>query len=89
MKHFIANILWDALAMFLGRVHDWVFDPQRNARIRMRNRERWWAYHQKALATKDPRDDARANAWAIQFKFETSPEEAISRGDLNVDYVPH
>lgn len=89
MKAFIANILWDALAMFLGRVHDWVFDPQRNARIRMRNRERWWSYVQRAKATKDKRDDMRAEAWRIQFDFKTPPDEAVARGDLTPVYPAH
>lgn len=82
MRQFLANLIWDALWIFLRRVHDWAFDPERHARIRMKNRERWWAYHCRALETKSERDDMRANAWALQFKFETSPEAAIQRGDL-------
>lgn len=82
MKAWIANLLWDAMWIFLRRVHDWAFDPERNARIRMKHRQRWWSYHQRALQTKSERDDMRANAWAIQFKFETPPDEAIARGDL-------
>ena len=84
MKTFLANLLWDALAMFAGRVHDWIFDPERHAHIRMKHRRRWWAYHQKAKQTKSTRDDMRANAWAVQFRFETPPEEAINRGDLHL-----
>lgn len=82
MRQFLANLIWDALWIFLRRVHDWAFDPERNARIRMKHRERWWAYHCRALETKSERDDMRANAWALQFKFETSPEDAKARGDL-------
>jgi len=84
MKAWIAEMLWDALAMFLGRVHDWVFDPERSASIRMRHRKRWWAYHQKAEHTKNKRDNMRAQAWAIQFAFKTPPQEAIDRGDLHL-----
>jgi len=82
MKAWLANMLWDALWIFLRRVHDWAFDPERNARIRMKHRQRWWSYHQRALQTKSERDDMRAQAWAIQFDFRTSPDEALIRGDL-------
>jgi hypothetical protein len=84
MRTWLANIIWDALWIFLRRVHDWIFDPDRNARIRFRNRERWWSYHQRAIATPDnQRDDMRAKAWRIQFDFKTPPDEAIARGDLS------
>ena len=82
MKQFIVNIMWDALAIVLVRAHDWVFDPQRQARIRMKHRDRWWAYHLKAVKTKSKRDNLRADAWAIQGKFETPPNEVIARGDV-------
>ena len=79
----LADILVGALKLFAGWVHDWVFDPDRHARIRFHNRERWWKYQQKALATKDHRDDMRAKAWQIQYAFETPPDEAMARGDLH------
>lgn len=82
MKEWIANLLYDALKMFCGRVHDWLFSAERHARIRFRNRERWWRYQQKADATKDKRDDMRAMAWQIEFDFKTPPTEAKLRGDL-------
>ena len=88
MKQFIVNIMWDALAIVLVRAHDWVFAPQRHARIRMKHRDRWWAYHLKATRTKSLKDNMRADAWAIQGKFETPPSDAIARGDLRV-YQPH
>lgn len=82
MKQWLANILWDAMLLFCGRVHDWVFDPKRAARVRMKHRQRWWAYEQRARQTESVRDDMRARAWAIQFEFKTPPDEAIARGDL-------
>lgn len=88
MRAYIANVLWNALALFLGRVHDWVFDPERSARIRFKNRKRWWAYHRKAAESGSKRDDMRAKAWQIQFKFETPPEDALNRGDLP-EYPAH
>ena len=84
MTKIFADILWKALALFLGRVHDWVFDPERAARSRFKNRERWWAYKLKADATKDPRDNMRAEWWRIHFSFETPPITALARGDLQV-----
>ena len=83
MKAWIENLLWDALKMFAVRVHDWVFDPNRHARIRMKHRERWWAYKVKAEQTKDARDDMRALAWQIEYKFEVPPEVARARGDVS------
>jgi hypothetical protein len=83
VKQWLANLLWDALKIFLGRGHDWVFDPQRAALARFRDRERWWAYRQKALATQDPRDDLRAQWFQARFGFETPPSAAINRGDLD------
>jgi hypothetical protein len=82
MRQWIANCLWDALKLVAGRLHDWAFDPQRAVAARFRDRERWWSYRQKALQTKDPRDDMRAEWWRIRFAFETSPADAIERGDL-------
>ena len=82
MRAWIADILWDALSIFGRRLHDWVFDPDRHARIRFRHRERWWAYERKATKTMDPRDDMRARAWQIQFGFKTNPTDARLRGDL-------
>lgn len=89
VKAWIADLLWDALKLFLGRIHDWCFDPGRHARIRMKHRERWWKYHQKAMRTKDPRDDMRAKAWAIEYKFETPPVDATMRGDTVAPYNAH
>lgn len=83
MKTWIANLLWDALWIFLRRVHDWAFEPERHARIRMTHRERWWAAHCRAQETDSKRDDARARAWAIQFEFKTPPAVAKVRGDLD------
>ena len=83
MKQFIVNIMWDALAIVAVRAHDWVFDPDRSARIRMQHRNSWWYYHCKAQLSKAERDDKRARAWAIQFDFKTPPAAAIARGDLN------
>ena len=88
MKTWIANALWSALAIFAGRLHDWIFDPNRAARIRFKNRETWWFYYQKSLKTKDARDDMRAHWWQIQFDFCTSPEAAKDRGDLSNPYRP-
>ena len=82
MKAWIANLLWDALWIFLRRVHDWFFDPERHARIRFQHRQRWWTYHQRAIETQSARDDMRARAWEIEFDFETPPDEALERGDL-------
>jgi len=82
MKAWIANLLWDALAIFLARVHDWIFDPDRAAAWRMKNRQRWWSYKLKADATKSTRDDLRARWYQITFGFETPPDKAVERGDL-------
>jgi len=83
MKIWIADLLWNALQIFAGRVHNWIFSPKRNAKIRMKNRERWWEYHCRAVGTpENSRDDMRANAWAIHFGFKVSPMEAVHRGDL-------
>ena len=83
MKAWIAQLLWDAMAIFLARVHDWIFSPERSARIRFANREKWWRYRQRAAETKSPRDDMRANSWAITFDFKTPPTVALARGDLD------
>lgn len=88
MKTWLANALWSALAIFLTRVHDWVFDPARAAKIRFKNREKWWWYHERASKTKNSRDDMRARWWQIQFDFKTPPVEAIARGDLGNPYRP-
>jgi hypothetical protein len=55
MKAWLANLMWDALRIFAGRVHDWAFDPQRHARIRMAHRERWWDYYCKAMDERQTR----------------------------------
>lgn len=78
----LADCLWDALKLFAGRLHDFIFDPKRAAEARFRDRERWWRYTQKALATDNTRDDMRAEWWRIRFAFETSPDAAKLRGDL-------
>lgn len=83
VKEWIAKCLWDGLKLFAGQVHDWVFDPQRAAKKRFKDRERWWAYRAKAAQTQDKRDDMRAEWFRIRFNFEVSPEEAIARGDLD------
>ncbi len=83
MTAWIADLLWSALRIFGVRLHNWVFDPQRAAKRRMRLRERWWAYELKAAATADPLDDIRAEWWRITFNFEVSPEAARRRGDLD------
>ena len=82
MKAILANMLWDVLELVCKKAHDFTFDPERHARIRMKNRERWWAYRQKAERTKKKRDDMRALAWQSEFKFETPPDEARKRGDV-------
>lgn len=82
MKTLLANWIWDILALVSTRAHNWVFDPKRNARIRMKHRKRWWAYDSKAARTKSKKDDMRAEAWKIQFNFKTSPGAAKHRGDL-------
>jgi hypothetical protein len=82
MKAWIANLLWDALGIFLGRLHDWIFDLNRAVRGRFRNREIWWRYYCKAKTTGSKRDDMRAEWYRIHFAFKTSPEEAVKRGDL-------
>jgi len=82
MKAWIANLLWDAMWIFLWRVHDWVFDPDRAARGRMKDRQRWWAYKRKAESTASKKDDMRARWFEIRFDFKTPPDEALARGDL-------
>jgi hypothetical protein len=82
MKQWLANCLWDAVKLASGRLHDWIFDPRRAALARHRDRVRWWAYKLKAEQTQDPRDDMRAEWFRIRFNFETSPAEALVRGDL-------
>jgi hypothetical protein len=83
MSKWIANMLWDALAILSTRAHDWAFDATRHARIRMKHRNRWWDYHCRAEVTKSKRDDMRARAWQIEFDFKTSPDDAVRRGDLD------
>ena len=83
MKAYIANLLWDALWIFLHRVHDWFFDPKRAAEQRFRDRERWWAYKCKAEATASKKDDMRAEWFRLRFDFNTEPTRAQARGDLN------
>lgn len=83
MKAWMADLMWGALLIVSRKLHSWVFDPERHARIRFEHRKRWWAYQQKALSTKAPWDDDRARAWQIQFDFKTPPAEAIARGDLD------
>ena len=79
----LADVFWDALMIFGGKLHDWVFSEARATKIRMKNREWWWARTQKAKATANPRDDMRAAFWQILFGFETSPDDAKARGDLD------
>lgn len=83
MTQWLANCLWTAMQMVSIRAHDWFFDPQRAAAARMKNRVRWWAYKLQARATPDGRDDVRAKWFEIRFAFETSPDEANRRGDLD------
>lgn len=85
MKAWLANLLWDVVCIVSVKLHDWVFDPQRHARIRFAHRERWWAYKCKAEKTKNPRDDRRARCWEVEFGFETPPVEAMRRGDLDIE----
>jgi hypothetical protein len=83
MKVWIANLLWDALAIFLGRVHDYLFSPARAAAIRFVARQRWWAYTQQAASpTGKARHDMRAEYFRILFSFETPPADAVARGDI-------
>lgn len=88
MKAWIANLLWDAMWIFLRRVHDWFFNPERHARIRFQHRQRWWAYKLKTDQTQSERDNMRAEAWAIEFDFKTPPDEAVARGDLSLPNYP-
>lgn len=85
MKAWLANLLWDALCMVSIRLHDWIFDPQRAAVMRFKNRERWYTYKTKAEQTQNKRDDLRARWWAVMFGFETPPIEAMRRGDLDIE----
>lgn len=83
MIAWMADCLWAALAVVAGRFHDYLFGEERQARIRFWHRERWWKCEQRAMLTGNKRDDMRAKAWAIQFGFQTPPQEAIERGDLD------
>jgi len=69
--------------LLAGWLHDWVFSPERAAKIRMANRERWWRYVRRARSTPFSRDDMRAEFWRISCGFETPPDEARARGDLD------
>lgn len=82
MKAWIANLLWDALWIVAWRLHDFAFDPDRAAKARFRDRQRWWAYYCKAEQTESKKDDMRAEWFRIRFQFETPPDEALKRGDL-------
>lgn len=79
----LADVFWDALKIFAGRIHDWFFSEDRAARLRMKKREWWWARSEKAKATENPRDDMRARFWQILDDFETPPADAVARGDLH------
>lgn len=83
MKAWLANVFWDAMWLFLWRVHDWFFDPERAAKARFRDRERWWAYKLKADRTDSKKDDLRAEWFRIRFDFKTPPGDALVRGDLD------
>jgi len=83
MKTYLANLMWDALLIFCTRLHDYIFDPERAARIRFAHRERWWQYKLRAEQTKSKRDDLRAKWWATMFDFKTNPTAALARGDLD------
>jgi len=82
MKTWLVNLMWDALEIFCRRAHDWAFDPNRSARIRMKHRKRWWAYVLRSQKTMNVGDDMRAQWWKIQFGFTTPPDAAVARGDL-------
>ena len=82
LKTAIANALWGALALFSKRARDYAFCQERAARIRMRHREVWWRYYQRAQETGSETDDMIADWWAIQFDFTTSPDVAAARGDV-------
>jgi hypothetical protein len=83
ISQWISNALWDGVKLFAGRVHDYFFDPVRAAKRRFADREKWWAYKIKSEQTKDKRDDMRAEWFRIRFDFETSPQDAVKRGDLD------
>lgn len=80
MKAWLANVMWGAVGLLSQRLHDWIFDPQRAARQRMKHRERWWQYLCEASGDKNKL--VRARWWQIHFKFETPPDTARKRGDL-------
>jgi len=84
MKELIANMLLGALRLASKRGYCWLMDPARQARIRMAHRRRWWKRYLKAKATRNKYDDMAARAYAIQFNFETTPQDAEERGDLDV-----
>lgn len=83
MKKWIADVLWDALWIFLRRLHDWFFDADRAVRQRFKDRERWWNYKLKAEQTASKRDDMRAEWFRVRFDFKTNPTAALARGDLD------
>jgi hypothetical protein len=82
LKTAIANALLGALAIFSKRARDYAFCPERAARIRMRHRESWWRYYQRAQETDSDTDNMIADWWAIQFEFHTPPNVAATRGDV-------
>lgn len=78
----LGDILVGALMHVLIFVHDWFFTKERGKFWRMRLREHWWTYHQRAEETPSQRDNQRAACWADLMGFKTPPEEAVARGDL-------
>lgn len=89
VKEWIAAQIIAGIRLVSKRAYMWIMDPKRQARIRMKHRQRWWKYHCKAAKTRNKYDDMLAAAWAIQYKFETSPETAEARGDLVDPYPAH
>ena len=83
MKAWLVEVALLTLRKLWKGGYRWLLDPQRHARIRFARREFWWRWHQRALQTKDEWDDMLAEAWRIEDGFETSPDKAKERGDLD------
>jgi hypothetical protein len=85
MKVWLADLLWGALVLVSKRLFNFLTDPGRAQKLRFAHREKWHAYYTKAQKRNSPSCMRLAEWYAIVWKFETPPLQAIGRGDLNRD----
>ncbi len=85
MKQWIAQMMWGALSLLGKKAFKWFTDPARAQKNRYAHREMWSAFYESAHRKRSWWRIRVAEWYAIQWKLETPPMEAMTRGDLNPD----